>query len=173
MTPETTLMAYSMTKTFTAVAVLQLVEQGNLGLNDQIDRYLQTPYGGHHISIRQLLDHTSGIPNPIPLRWVHLATEHLSFDEDATLAHVLRDNSKLRNEPGQKFFYSNIGYWLLGKIVEKISGHPNSDYVRTNVLRPLGLIGARDEFCHSRSNAPRERLSCQILPNEFDQESCH
>ena len=73
MTPETTLMAYSMTKTFTAVAVLQLVEQGNLGLNDQIDRYLQTPYGGHHISIRQLLDHTSGIRNPIPLRWVHLA----------------------------------------------------------------------------------------------------
>jgi CubicO group peptidase (beta-lactamase class C family) len=77
---------------------------------------------------------------------VHLATEYLSFDEDAALAHVLRDNSKLRNEPGQKFFYSNIGYWLLGKIVEKIAGHPYSDYVRTNVLRPLGLSAQEMNF---------------------------
>ena len=144
MTPQTTLMAYSMTKTFTAVAILQLVEQGKLGLNDEIDLYLQSPYGGHHISIRQLLDHTSGIPNPIPLRWVHLATEHLSFDEDAALAHVLRDNSKLRNEPGQKFSYSNIGYWLLGKIVVNVMACQWWDIARMASLRrgSVEAIGA-------------------------------
>jgi CubicO group peptidase (beta-lactamase class C family) len=67
MTTETTLTAYSMTKTFTAVAVMQLVEQGKLKLDDEIDRSLQTPYAGHRINIRHLLDHTAGLPNPIPL----------------------------------------------------------------------------------------------------------
>ena len=86
MTLDTTLMAYSMTKTFTAVAILQLVEQGKLGLDNEIDCYVpDNPYGGHHITIHQLLAHTSGLPNPIPLRWVHLAEEDASFDEDAAL----------------------------------------------------------------------------------------
>jgi CubicO group peptidase (beta-lactamase class C family) len=145
MTVDTTLMAYSMTKTFTAVAILQLAEQGKLGLNDEIDRYLDA-YSGHRINIRQLLDHTSGLPNPIPLRWVHLAAEHSSFDEDAALAQVLRDYARLRYEPGQKFFYSNIGYWLLGKIIEKITGQPYADYARANVLRPLGLLAQEMNF---------------------------
>jgi D-alanyl-D-alanine carboxypeptidase len=146
MTLKTTLMAYSMTKTFTAVAVLQLVEQGGLGLNDEIDRYLPKAYRGHHISIRQLLNHTSGLPNPIPLRWVHLASDHARFDENAALAEVLRSNAKLRYEPGQKFYYSNIGYWLLGKVIEKIAGGSYADYVKINVLRPLGLSSPEIDF---------------------------
>ena len=146
MTLETTLMAYSMTKTFTAAAILQLVEQGKIGLNDQIDRYLENTCCGHRITIRQLLDHTSGLANPIPLRWVHLAAEHSDFDEDAALAQVLRDNAKLRYEPGQTFFYSNIGYWLLGKIVEKIAGESYPHYVRSNLFRPLGLSAQEVDF---------------------------
>ena len=82
MTPDTTLMAYSMTKTFTAVAILQLAEQKRLRLDDVIDRYLpNAAYHGHGITLRQLLSHTSGVPNPIPLRWVHLAAEDSSFNE--------------------------------------------------------------------------------------------
>lgn len=147
MTLDTTLMAYSMTKTFTAVAILQLVEQGRLRLDDEIDRYLpDIPYGSHHITIRQLLDHTSGLPNPIPLRWAHLVEEHASFDEDAALAQVLHDNPKLAFEPGQKFAYSNIGYWLLGKIVEQVTGQSYPDYVRANVLLPLGLSAREMNF---------------------------
>ena len=88
-----------------------MVEQGEIGLDDEMDRYLpDTPYSGHHITVRQLLAHTAGLPNPIPLRWVHLAEEDASFDEDAALARVLRDHTKLAFEPGQKFAYSNIGY---------------------------------------------------------------
>ena len=115
MTPGTTLMAYSMTKTFTAVAVLQLVEQGRLGLADELDRHVpDTPYTGRGLTIRQLLAHTAGIPNPIPLRWVHLSEADAVFDEAAALAQVLQDNPKLASEPGERFAYTNSGYWLLG-----------------------------------------------------------
>jgi D-alanyl-D-alanine carboxypeptidase len=147
MTLDTTLMAYSMTKTFTAVAMLQLVEQGTVGLDDEIDRYLpDIPYAGNHITIRQLLCHTAGIPNPIPLRWVHLAEEDVSFDEDAALAQVLRDNPKLAFQPGQKFAYSNIGYWLLGKIIERVTDRSYPNYVRANILVPLGLAAPELDF---------------------------
>jgi CubicO group peptidase (beta-lactamase class C family) len=147
MTLDTTLMAYSMTKTVTAVAVLQLVEQRRLGLDDEIDRHLaDNPYGNYPITIRQLLDHTSGLPDPIPLRWAHLVEEDASFDEDAALAQVVRDNHKLAFEPGRKFAYSNIGYWLLGKIVEQATGQSYADYVRANVLRPLKLSPHEMDF---------------------------
>ena len=147
MTPDTTMMGYSMTKVFTATAILQLVEQEKLELSDEMDHYLaDTPYAGHHITIRQLLDHTSGIRNPIPLRWVHLVDDDVNFDEDAALAQVLHDNPKLAFEPGQKFAYSNIGYWLLGKLIERVTGEPYTDYVRANILSPLGLLAQEMNF---------------------------
>lgn len=147
MTLDTTLMAYSMTKTFTAVAILQLVEQRKLNLDDVIDRYLpNAAYHGHGITLRQLLNHTSGVPNPIPLRWVHLAAEDSSFDEAEALAAVLRENPNLAFEPGKKFAYSNIGYWLLGKVVEQVTGQSYPAYVRANILLPLGLAAQEMDF---------------------------
>lgn len=140
MTLDTTLMAYSMTKTFTAVAILQLVERGKLSLDEVIDRYLpHGPYHGHGITLRQLLDHTSGVPNPIPLRWVHLVEEESSFNEAGALAAVLRENPDLAFEPGRKFAYSNIGYWLLGKVIEQVTGESYRAYMRANIFQPLGL----------------------------------
>lgn len=153
MTLSTTLMAYSMTKIFTAVAVLQLAERGKLGLDDEIDRY--SPDGAYHgqrITLRQLLNHTSGVPNPIPLRWVHLAAEDSSFDEAEALASVLRENPDLALEPGRKFAYSNIGYWLLGKVVEQATGQSYPAYVRENILQPLRLSAREMDF---------------VIPDEF------
>jgi D-alanyl-D-alanine carboxypeptidase len=147
MTLETTMMAYSMTKTLTAVAVLQLLEQGKLNLDHEIDRYLpNTPYAGHHITIRYLLAHTSGLPNPIPIRWAHLVEEGSSFDEDAALKQVMQSNSKLAFEPGQKYAYNNIGYWLLGKIIEQVSEQSYSAYVKANGLNPLSLSSREMNF---------------------------
>ena len=147
MTPATTLMAYSMTKTFTAVGILQLAEQRKLSLDEVIDRYLpNTPYHGRGITIRHLLDHTSGVPSPIPLRWVHLAEEHSSFSEAEALASVLRENPDLAFEPGRKFAYSNIGYWLLGKIIEQVTGESYPTYVRVNIFQPLGLSAQEMDF---------------------------
>ena len=135
----TTMMAYSMSKTITAAAVLQLVEAGTLRLDDAADGYVDGwPYGPG-VTIRQLISHTSGIPSPIPLRWAHPVTMHGSFDEHAALADVLRDHQRLSSEPGAEYAYSNIGYWLLGQIVEQASGQSFSSYVTEHVLGPLSV----------------------------------
>ncbi len=146
MKPDTTQMAYSMTKTWTAAAILQLVEREQLRLDDKIDHYLpHNPYN-HDITIRHLISHTAGIPNPIPLRWVHLVEEHDQFDENAALAQVLRDSPKLSFQPGKKYAYSNIGYWLLGKIVEAVTQQTYTTYMKENVLKPLGLAKRDMDF---------------------------
>lgn len=135
----TTMMAYSMSKTITAAAVLQLVETGRIRLDDSAARYRDSfPYGSN-ITIRQLLSHTSGIPNPIPLRWVHPVERHGSFDEPAALGAVLRDHPRLSFEPGTRYAYSNIGYWLLGKVVEHASGVSFCSFVAERILRPLTI----------------------------------
>ena len=135
----TTMMAYSMSKTITAVAALQLVEAENVGLDDSVERYVDSwPYGAS-VTVRQLISHTSGIPNPIPLRWVHSVARQASFDESGALAAVLHDHPRLSFEPGTKYAYSNIGYWLLGKVVERASGETFSAYVSEHILRPLAI----------------------------------
>ncbi len=142
MTLETTMMGFSMTKTLTAAAVMQLVQRGTIGLDDHIDRYLpSSPYAGRGITIRHLMSHTAGVPNPIPLRWVHLAEEEASFDEAAALERVLFDNPKLDSLPGEKYAYSNIGYWLLGRVIEEATGESYADYLTRNILMPLQVDG--------------------------------
>jgi len=139
MTTETTMMAYSMSKSVTAAAVLQLAERGTLGIDDAISRHLSwLPYGGE-ITVRQLLAHTAGIPNPVPLRWVHPVDESPAFDEHAALCSVVRQHPTLAARPGTRFAYSNIGYWLLGALIEQISGRSFASYVESEVLAPLGL----------------------------------
>lgn len=142
MTPATTMMAYSMSKTITAAAVLQLVGAGTVGLDDPVEKYVPTPYG-HDITVRQLLAHLSGIPNPIPLRWVHPAAQHPRFDERRALGAQMAAHPRLASTPGTKFAYSNIGYWLLGEVVAKVAGCWFESYVVERVLAPLG-ISARD-----------------------------
>ena len=155
MNVATTMMAYSMTKIITAVAVLQLVEAGAVRLDSPADSYLESlPYGSE-VTVRQLLAHTSGVPHPIPLSWVHPAERHDAFDERAALAAVLRKHPKLSFPPGTRYRYSNIGYWLLGQIVERVSGEGFSSYVAERVLRPLGITPAEVGFAvpHQRNHA--------------------
>jgi D-alanyl-D-alanine carboxypeptidase len=136
----TTMMAYSMSKTITAVAVLQQVETGRVGLDEPVERYLGSmlPYGPR-VTVRQLISHTSGIPNPIPLRWVHAADLCETFDEDTALAAVLEKHPRLSFAPGSRYAYSNIGYWLLGKVVERATGETFTASVIDRVLRPLEI----------------------------------
>ena len=133
-----TMAAFSMTKTLTAIAVLQLVERNEINLDDKVSVYIEHPYNSE-ISIRHLLSHMSGIPNPIPLKWVHLAKNHGGFDEKAALAKVLNENSDSKRKPGTEYGYTNIGYWMLGKVIEKISGNAYSDYVTKNIFEVLKL----------------------------------
>jgi CubicO group peptidase (beta-lactamase class C family) len=139
MTAGTTMMAYSMSKTIAAAAVLQLVGAGRVGLDDSIARYVDWQPYGDTITIRQLLSHTSGVPNPLPLRWVHPMSRHDAFDEHAALDAVLRRHPRPAFQPGAKFAYSNIGYWLLGRVVEHASGEAFTSFVSTHVLGPLDI----------------------------------
>ncbi len=140
-----TMAAFSMTKTITAITVLQLVEQNKLNIDDKVSKYVEHPYNPK-ITIRQLVNHTSGIPNPIPLKWVHLVEKHESYSEQEAIAKVLEKNPKLASEPGAKYKYSNIGYWLLGSVIEKASGENYTDYVTKNVFMLLGLSPAEIGF---------------------------
>lgn len=133
--------AYSMTKTFTAAAVLLLSERKALRLDDSISRFTDPGHYGPSITVRQLLTHTAGVPNPLPLRWVHPAFDQDTFDETEALRAVLRANPRLCSVPGSKFRYSNIGYWLLGDVVAKASGMSFGSFVRGQVLQPLGIDG--------------------------------
>ena len=139
MGPATTMMAYSMSKTVTAAAVLQLVEVGAVELDESIDRLAGPHPYGPGITVRRLLCHTSGIPNPLPLRWVHPAATHREFDEGAALAAVLARHHRLASPPGERYAYSNIGYWLLARVVERASGQAFAAYVTERVLGRLGL----------------------------------
>jgi len=136
--PQTTMAAFSMTKTLTAIAVLQLVDAQKVRLADQISLYVAHPYD-QTITIKQLLDHTAGIPNPLPLRWIHATAEHANFNESAALKKVLSENDNQKYAPGESCYYSNIGYWLLGRVVEKATGEKYERYVTRNIFQPLKI----------------------------------
>jgi CubicO group peptidase (beta-lactamase class C family) len=144
-----TMSVFSMTKVLTAIAILQLIEKEKINLDDKITKYLNHPYN-QNITIRHLLNHTSGIPNPIPLKWVHLVKNHNNFREKQELDKVLKDNSHVDFEAGSKYGYSNIGYWLLGKIIEKVSKEEYATYVTNNIFKPLNLTS--NEICFEIEN---------------------
>jgi CubicO group peptidase (beta-lactamase class C family) len=138
MVADTTLMAYSMSKTITAAAVLQLVDAQRVRLDDPVARWVPWQPYGDEITVRQLLSHTAGIPNPMPLRWVHPAAA-ARFDDRSALMAILKKHPRLTSRPGTRFKYSNIGYWLLGEVVAEASGQSFTSYVTTNVLARLGI----------------------------------
>lgn len=91
--------AFSITKTFTALAVLQLEEQGKLNINKPIREYLPDfPYSPE-ITIKQLLSHAAGIPNPIPLSWIHSLEEHKSFNADIFLSKSFKKIIRPKQTP--------------------------------------------------------------------------
>ena len=143
-TPETIYHWWSMTKIVTAIAVLQLNEQGRLQLDDPVTQYLpefavQAPAGSQPITIRHLLNHSSGLADPVPamLGWVHYQDELV--DQTALLKRYLPEYQQLQFAPGSKASYSNLGYMVLGAVIEAVSGQPYADYVTEQILRPLGM----------------------------------
>jgi len=136
---STTYHLYSVTKTFTALSVLQLAQAGKVELNKSVAFYLpEFPYP-KEITIEQLLSHSSGIPNPLPLRWIHLDREHAAFDRNKFFADVFNAHPKLDFEPGTDFKYSNLGYVLLGQLIEKVSGKKFEDFVKENIGDRIGI----------------------------------
>ena len=142
------MMAYSMTKFVTAVATLRLVEEGRLDLDAPASSYMpELPYGDS-LRVRHLLSQSAGVPNPIPLRWVHGADEHASFDSRARLHELLRQYPRLNFTPGSRYAYSNLSYWILGEIITTVAGMPFSTYVEQNIFRRLGVSAEDATFVH-------------------------
>ncbi|WP_078945883.1 serine hydrolase domain-containing protein [Streptomyces exfoliatus] len=131
----------SNTKTFTAVVVLQLVGEGKVDLDADVDTYLPglvrgNGIDGRHITVRQLLQHTSGLPE---------YGTHISDDEMAHRYFEPRDlvdialRHKAEFAPGKKWSYSNTNYILAGLIAQKVTGRPLAEEIDRRIVRPLGL----------------------------------
>ena len=146
-----TINAYSVTKTFTALGVLQLAMAGKLNISDPIKKWLpHLPYPDR-ISIAQLLSHSAGIPNPLPLNWIHLVPEHRSFDRNAFFEKIFLKNPKTKSDPNEKFAYSNLGYVILGQLIEKVSGIPYEKYIEENIIQKIGVSPPDLGFIHPES----------------------
>ncbi len=130
---------FSVTKTLTALAVMQQVQDRALDLDAPVRELLPSmPYDGP-ITVRHLLGHTAGLPNPLPLRWVHDPHDGPSFDRDRFFAGVFRRNPRTRHAPGERFAYSNLGYVLLGQLLERITGTRYEALIQQRVLAPAGI----------------------------------
>lgn len=127
----------SMTKQFTAVAILMLAQQGKLSVTDDITKYLTDfPTHGQKITIENLLTHTSGVTNYTSLpEWLPLWRKDMTLTE---LIALFKDKP-LDFAPGEKWSYSNSGYVLLGAIIEKVSGESYQDFIEKRIFAPLGM----------------------------------
>jgi CubicO group peptidase (beta-lactamase class C family) len=138
-TPETVFRLGSLTKQFTAAAILQLQDQGLLDINDTVDRYLPGYPNGDEITIYQLLNHTSGIPD-----YEYLEST-LTYRNAVSLDALMAKFSGLPFDftPGSQFKYSSSGYVILTAIIEKVSGQSYADYLAEHIFQPLGMEATR------------------------------
>ncbi|MBI5364862.1 MAG: serine hydrolase [Planctomycetes bacterium] len=139
---ETCFRIGSVTKQFTAALVMRYVEWKQLGLDDDLSKYVPDfPLQGKHVTIRQLLNHTSGIPSytDIGEAWERVWPLEL---EHAELLALVKDKP-FDFEPGTKWAYDNTGYYLLGMVLEKVGGKPYEDLVEEHIAKPLGLARTR------------------------------
>jgi D-alanyl-D-alanine carboxypeptidase len=137
-TAETIYQSGSIGKQFTATSIMILVEEGKIGLQDKISKYLSnTPDSWKEITIRQLLTHTSGIKDYTP--------KDLNFQLDYTDEEIIRIAASFSADfaPGEKWSYSNTNYVLLGFIIKKVSDRFHGDFLKERVFSPLKMDTAR------------------------------
>ena len=136
--PETIYQSGSVGKQFTATAVMMLVEEKKIGLDDPVSKYFEkAPDSWKKITVRHLLTHTSGIPD--------YTANQVDFRKDYTEDDLLKVLMKLKPEfsPGEKWSYSNSGYMLLGFLIHKVSGKFYGDVLEDRVFGPLGMDTAQ------------------------------
>ncbi|HEY0063467.1 MAG TPA: serine hydrolase [Telluria sp.] len=137
MTPDMTLRLGSITKQFTAVAILMLAEEGKLSLSDPITKFLPDyPTQGKTITIEHLLTHTSGI-----VSYTSKPDYVKGMERDLSTTAMIDSfkNDPLEFEPGARMKYNNSGYFLLGAIIEKISGQTYASFLEQRIFTPLGM----------------------------------
>ncbi|MGL5002177.1 MAG: serine hydrolase, partial [Casimicrobium sp.] len=137
LTPDAVMRIGSITKQFTAVAIMMLEEQGKLNLQDEITKHLPDyPAPKQRVTVEHLLTHTSGIRS-----YTNKPTYAASMAKEMTVAQMIDTfkNDPLEFAPGRQFRYNNSGYFLLGAIVEKVSGMSYAEFLAKNVFVPLDM----------------------------------
>jgi CubicO group peptidase (beta-lactamase class C family) len=137
-TPETEFRLGSITKQFTAAAILQLAEQGKLSLDDPISKYYDAPPAWSDITVKHLLTHSSGIPSYTALPGFFAGPLARTEMKPEAIVALTRDKP-LDFKPGARFAYDNTGYILLGIVIERASGQSYAAYLQDHIFGPLGL----------------------------------
>ncbi len=156
--PETNFRLASLTKQFTAMAVMLLVREGKLHFDDHLtDVFADFPAYGKAITIRQLLNHTSGLVDyeDIMAKWyAGIPDDKIPQIHDAGVLDLLKQQTGTKFIPGTRWEYSNSGYVLLAMVVQKGSGIGFGDFLRQRIFTPLGMTGTiayekgRNEVSH-------------------------
>jgi CubicO group peptidase (beta-lactamase class C family) len=155
---------FSMTKIATATAVMQLVDRGQLDLDSPVVRYLPefAPEPRHPgdppVTVRHLLDHSAGLPNPLPIAWVHPAG-FPGPDAHEFTRRLLQRHRRLQATPGARSSYSNLGYLVLGEVISAVTGQPYEDVIREHLLLPLAM--RQTDFVYREDMAPEAATGYQ------------
>jgi len=161
-TPNTVYHWWSMTKIPTAIAIMQLREQGKLDLDDAVTMYLPwfdvvyPSNDGPVITLRHLLQHTSGLPDTIPamIGWVHY--DNATPNQTEIVKKYLPEFNELKFTPGEETVYSNLNYMVLGAVIESVSGQSYETYITQNILSPIGM--SHTGFVYSSEMAEHEAV---------------
>ncbi|MFL5583010.1 MAG: serine hydrolase domain-containing protein, partial [Gemmatimonadaceae bacterium] len=150
-TPASVFHLASVSKQFTATAIMLLARDGKLSLDDDIRKYLtELPDYGHRITIRHLLTHTSGLRD----QWDLLAMARGRFEEDriteGDVLEIVARQKALNFVPGTEYLYSNTGYTLAGVIVKRVSGKSLRDFAEERIFRPLGMTQTQFQDDYTR-----------------------
>src|SRR6186997_1623783 len=149
-TPETLFHIDSISKNILSAVVLQLVDEGKLRLDDDITKYVpEAPTLGHHVTVWQLLNHTSGI-------YSFTALPNAANNERLELTHEqvlgLIKDKPFEFEPGTRWRYDNSAFYIAGMVVERVTKQEYGAYVREHVFKPLGMSSA--SLCYARMVVP-------------------
>lgn len=160
-TPDTLFGIGSVTKSFTALAIMQLVEDGDLSVDDPVAEHLDQ-YAGTDITVRDLLTHSSGLPSDgsavvLISRFAGLDPMSVPMSDGDDFARHVRESLPERLTDEERFFYYNSGYTVLGELIEEISGLSYDRYLKDNVFTPLGM--ERSTFDREAFEADADRMT--------------
>ncbi len=152
-TPTTPYDVGSISKQFTAYCIVQLAQQHKLNLNDDVHKYINWVAIKDKITIRNLLNHTSGIRDYFQLLGITGKTPDDAFTQQLAI-HILSKQKTLNNKPGEKFLYSNSNYLLLAEIIKKISGKTLRQFADSAIFKPLKMNNAyfSDDYTEIQKN---------------------
>jgi CubicO group peptidase (beta-lactamase class C family) len=142
----------SLSKQFTAMGIVILKEKGKLNLEDKISKYIPELSGYQNITVKNLLHHTSGLPDFMPLMDTIWDKTKIATNKDI-VNYFSKYNPKLLFEPNTKHEYSNTGYALLATIIENVSGQTYAEFLKNQIFDPLKM---KNSFVYNRRLSPKK-----------------